>query len=58
MKNTLQRYGLFLYLQVLITKKGVEKTRFMFLLHLFVLAIQKLLTTVGKMPIPRRGPIL
>ena len=48
MKNTVQRYRLFVYLQGKRKKKGVEKTPFMFFLHFFVWLDQKLQTTVAK----------
>ena len=36
MKNTVQRYGLFWYLQEGTKEKSVEKTLFVFFLHFFV----------------------
>ena len=36
MKNTVQRYGLFWYLQEETKQKSVEKTLFIFFLHFFI----------------------
>ena len=58
MKNTVQRYGLFVYLQGLEPKKGAEEAPFMHLLHLFDFVARKLLTTVCKISILRTVLVL